>query len=258
MLWRCVACGAFYEKHLLVCTFCWRDGQIAPCSRRQGANIDLVPAISNARSLARMGWNRLKHPGVYEALVIGAGALLLVSGFPGAGKSSWACILLDAIIGAVLLVAAEEGLGPSLAARLARCGIKRPDFGIIARASVDAVVEYALANKVVAIVIDSVQEASWSAQDLRHLLAVVPTLDLVIGVQQVTKEGAPAGLMALQHEADVQVTVEDMRWSLKKSRYQDLADVGGEVLPARDLDLSAVEREVPHVLAPVRVLPDGE
>jgi predicted ATP-dependent serine protease len=249
MLWRCVACGAFYQGHLRVCTSCWRDGQIAPCGHRQGANIDHVPATSNARALARMGWSRLKHPGIYEALILGAGALLLVSGFPGAGKSSWACILLDAIGGPVLLVAAEEGLGPSLSARLSRCGIKRQDFYIIARASVDAVAEYAIANKVVAILIDSVQEASWSAQDLRHLLAVVPTLDLLIGVQQVNKEGAPAGLMALQHEADVQVTVEAMQWSLKKSRYQDLAGVGGEVLPKRDPGITAIERSMSDVVA---------
>ena len=102
---------------------------------------------------------------------------------------------------------------------------------------------------VVAILIDSVQEASWSAQDLRHLLAVVPTLDLLIGVQQVNKEGAPAGLMALQHEADVQVTVEAMQWSLKKSRYQDLAGVGGEVLPKRDPGITAIERSMSDVVA---------
>jgi predicted ATP-dependent serine protease len=249
MLWRCLACGAFFETFLRMCTSCCRDGQIAPCSRRQSAKIDSVPAISNARSLARMGWSRLMHPGVYALLVIGVGTLLLVSGFPGAGKSSWACILLDHIVGPVLLVAAEEGLGPSLAARLARCGVKRQDFGIIARASVDAVVEYAIANKVVAIVIDSVQEAAWSARDLRHLLAVVPTLDLVIGVQQVNKDGAPAGLMALQHEADVLVSVESMKWSLRKSRYQDIAGIGGDVLPERNPDSSAIEKEFPHVVA---------
>ena len=249
MLWRCVACGAFYEKHLLVCTSCWRDGQIAPCGHRQPANIDLVPATTDARALARMGWRILEHPGVYETLVLGLGALVLVSGPPGAGKSSWACRLLDAIPGPVVLVAAEEGLAPSLAARLSRCRVKRQDFGVIARASVDAVVEFAIARKAVAVAIDSVQEAAWSANELRHLLAVVPSLDLLIGVQQVTKDGQPAGLMGLQHESDVQVVVEDMQWGLKKSRYQDLANVGGEVLPQTDLPLAPIEREDLHVVA---------
>jgi hypothetical protein len=84
----------------------------------------------------------------------------------------------------------------------------------------------------------------------------VPTLDLVIGVQQVTKDGAPAGLMALQHEADVQVTVEAMQWSLKKSRYQDLVGAGGDVLPKRDPEITPTEKETPDVVAQMRVLPD--
>jgi len=78
---------------------------------------------------------------------------------------------------------------------------------------------------------------------------LVPSLDLLIGVQQVTKDGQPAGLMGLQHESDVQVAVEDMQWSLRKSRYQDLANVGGEVLPQTDVPLAPIEREDLHVVA---------
>jgi hypothetical protein len=52
-----------------------------------------------------------------------------------------------------------------------------------------------------------------------------------VGVVQVTKAGLPAGAMALQHEADVCVAVDGMSWALAKSRYQDLTDVGGAVLP---------------------------
>jgi predicted ATP-dependent serine protease len=153
---------------------------------------------------------------------------------------------LDSIPGPVVLVAAEEGIGPSLAARLTRCRVKRDNFGIIARAGVDSVAEYAITHEAVAVVIDSVQEAAWSAHELRHLLSIVPALDLLIGVQQVTKEGTPAGLMSLQHEADIQVTVEAMQWSLKKSRYQDITNVGGEVLNSPRLDIPAIKEEIPH------------
>jgi predicted ATP-dependent serine protease len=137
MTWRCVSCGAFFDQHVPVCTCCWRDGQVAPCGRRPVANVDLVPATSNARALAKMQWIVLEHPGVYETLVLGLGALVLVSGRPGAGKSSWACRLLNAIPGPVVLFAAEEGISPTLAGRLARCRVRRGDFHVIANASVD-------------------------------------------------------------------------------------------------------------------------
>ena len=79
-------------------------------------------------------------------------------------------------------------------------------------------------------IVDSVQEAAWTASELRHVLEVVDSLVLLVAVLQVTKAGLPAGSNAIQHEADVCVRVEAMRWSLTKSRYQDLKDVGGAVL----------------------------
>jgi hypothetical protein len=40
-----------------------------------------------------------------------------------------------------------------------------------------------------------------------------------------------------------------MQWGLKKSRYQDRANVGGEVLPSADPQLAPIEREDLHVVA---------
>lgn len=229
--WRCIQCGAVYGSHFPWCSSCWAQGQIVPVGRRLRAAVDYQPATSDARQLARMAWSSVEHA-TYPELKIGAGALMLVSGLPGAGKSSFACRLLDSIPGPVLLVAAEEGLSPSLSARLLRCAVKRADFSVITRASCDAVVERLRELHAVACVIDSVQEIAWQAAELRHVLGVVAGLTTLIATVQANKDGEPAGAMQIQHEADVVIAVESMRWRLVKSRYQDLGEAAGEVLPA--------------------------
>jgi predicted ATP-dependent serine protease len=233
--WRCVECGALYAEHFAVCTSCWRQGALVPLGHRLRARMDYQPGVSNARALAGMALRKVEHPGTYEDLVLGKGALVLASGPPGAGKSSWACRLANAMKGPVVYVAAEEGISPSLSARLDRCGVKRGDFHVLTRASVDFAVAFATKNKCVAAVVDSVQEAVWSAHELRHVLEVAPSLDTLIAVAQVTKAGAAAGSNAYQHECDVHVRVEAMNWTLCKSRYQDLVGVGGPVLPGKEL-----------------------
>lgn len=229
---RCVECGALFAEHVAMCSACWRPGTLIPVAHRLRAAIDYQPGVSNARALAGMAWRRVEHPGVYDDLVVGAGALMLVSGPPGAGKSSWACCLLDALKGPVLYVAAEEGIAPTLSARLLRCNIKRSDFHVITRASVDTAVAFAQTCKAVACVVDSLQEAVWTAQELRHVLEVVPSLDTLIAVAQVTKEGLAAGLNAYMHGCDLHVRVESMAWTLTRSRYQDIG-IGGPVLPSK-------------------------
>ncbi len=167
----------------------------------------------------------------YPQLTLGIGAMVIVSGGPGQGKSSWACRLVDAVRGPALLVYAEEGLSPSLSARLLRCNVKRQDFHIVTRASVDAAVAFARKVGAVAAIVDSVQEAAWSAHELRHVVEVCKELRLLVAVLQVTKAGAPAGSNALVHECDVHVGVDAMKWVVKKSRYQDIG-IGGDVLPS--------------------------
>jgi predicted ATP-dependent serine protease len=233
---RCIECGALYAEHFAVCTSCWRHGSLIPVAHRLRAAMDGQPGVSNARALAGMAWRKVEHAGAYDQLVLGAGALVLVSGPPGSGKSSLSARLANAVKGPVLYVAAEEGISPSLAARLLRCGVKRGDFHVLTRASVDAAVAFATKHKAVACVVDSVQEAVWTAHELRHVLEIVPSLNLLVAVMQVTKAGLAAGSNAYQHECDVHVRVEAMAWNLVKSRYQDLAGIGGPVLQAKEGD----------------------
>ncbi|MBA3670534.1 MAG: bifunctional adenosylcobinamide kinase/adenosylcobinamide-phosphate guanylyltransferase [Gemmatimonadaceae bacterium] len=232
---RCVGCGAYWPRHWPTCNRCWRHGHIIPWSERQRAAIDSKPAASNARAVARMNWGEIEQS-AYPELRLRISALVLVYGEAGAGKSSWACSLINAIKGPVCLIAAEEGLSPTLANRLQRCRIARDDFHVLTRASVDAAVEFATRIKAIAIALDSVQESAWSATELRHVLGVCPDLKLLVAVAQVNRGGLPSGPNTLRHEADVVVRVEQMRWAIdKKSRYQDPIGVGGDVLPPKEI-----------------------
>lgn len=157
--------------------------------------------------------------------------MLVIEGPSGNGKSSLASRLANSVAGPTVLVSVEEALGPALASRLARCGVKSEDFIIVSRASVDQVIQISIKAKAKVLVIDSVVEAVWRPDELRHALEIIPTLDLLIAVSQVNKSGEPLGRNALIHECDVQIHCESMRWSLRKSRFQDLNEVGGDVLP---------------------------
>jgi hypothetical protein len=68
--------------------------------------------------------------------------------------------------------------------------------------------------------------------------------------QFATAETACLTLLGAVRDGSNQLrTVESMEWRLKKSRYQDLAGVGGEVLPPTDSPLAPIERGNLHVVA---------
>jgi len=230
---KCRECAMFFREHHPTCPHCLAQGQSLPVPHRSRADIDSQPGVASARDIARMTWAEVKQyacPG----LVLGVGALLHMEGGPGAGKSTLACRLADSVQGPAILVSAEEAIGPSLASRLKRCAIKKPEFTVVTKASVDIVVEIAKSVRAMVLVIDSIQEAVWRADDLRHVLEIVPSLALLIAVLQANKAGQPLGRNEFAHEADVRIHCEAMRWRLIKSRYQPISDVGGMVLPVRD------------------------
>ena len=228
--WKCISCGAQYTAHHPACTSCWAQGQIVPSFQRSVADVDYLPGAASAREIARMTWHQIAHA-TYPELVLGAKSMLMVFGAPGSGKSTFAARLCDSIPGPCVYVSGEEGISPSLACRLDRCAVRRDDFLVLARASVDHVVEAARRRKTTSLCIDSVAECVWRADELRHLLEVLPLLDVLIAVVQINKAGEPLGRQAIGHESDVTVSCQEMLWSLKKSRYQDLGSVGGQILP---------------------------
>lgn len=230
--WRCIACGVTYARHLAVCYGCFRYSTLAAVGVRRRAAIDEVPATTTARQIARMTWSRIGSA-AYPDLALGSKAFVLISGGPGSGKSSMASRLVGSLDGfpPVCLHAAEEGLSQALAARLGRLGLCADRIKVCGRGmTVDGLVTFVREERCRALVIDSVQEAVWQAHELRHVLSVLPDLDVVVGVSQINGNGLPAGQpSALRHEADVHIECEALRWTCVKSRYQALP-VGGVVL----------------------------
>jgi predicted ATP-dependent serine protease len=184
--------------------------------------------LTDAKTLARAVWQSVELP-AYPAIEVRRGALVVLVGAAGAGKSTMLARALDTIRGTSMLVSLEEPGGPSLALRLARLGVKRDDLLIASRANVDQLAGVLRERKIVAIGIDSVQRSMFEPRELRHLLLTLSNLAVLLCTSQVNKTGDMRGSEELRHEADVVIELERLRWRVAKSRYQP-PDLSGPVL----------------------------
>lgn len=234
--YHCRLCKTAYPDHLPFCTVCLVDGSVGPVLRRPHAAVDAEAEVTTARALAASHWTMLEVP-VCPGLHLLRGALVLLHGEPGAGKSSLGLRMLDSIEGPVVAVMAEEKLGPAVAKRLALLRIRRADFHILGRSTVDDLVAVARKIKAKAVLVDSLTATSLLPDDVRHLIQRLE-LHALLGVLQVNKKGQMAGSKGWEHEADVILGVEQGTWHLRKTRFQPDA-VSGAVFPA---DLQHQER----------------
>ena len=173
---------------------------------------------ASARELVARKWTTVESR-AYPQLSVSRGALVAVWGQPGSGKSTWATRYVDQLEAPVVYFSAEEKLGPTLAARLERCGVMRADFHAVGQASIDELVAFCRARHAAALVIDSVQVTALRPEDLRRLLEAAG-IDVLVYALQATKDGQAAGSLSYLHEADVVVEVAAMTWRITKSRYQ--------------------------------------
>ena len=229
MVWRCFQCGDSYDDRPAFCAGCGQTGSVYQLGRRARAEIDGALEIATAADLVRQA-NHVEQLAGCPGVMVGGQALVVLAGPPGSGKSSLATRILDGTPGPVMYVSVEEAPGPSLGQRLARLGVRRPDFFVIGWGDADQVAAVLRQRRCVAVAIDSVQVAHWHARELRHLLAVLPSLRLIVAVSQVNKRGEIAGTNELLHEADVALEIEELQARLVKSRFQGVTD-GPVVLP---------------------------
>ena len=201
------------------------------------------------------------------------GAMILVGGDPGVGKST---LLLQAA-GAlarqgltVLYASGEESLA-QVSERGRRLGADAPDLYVVAETSLDAILEHIASIKPTAVVVDSIQ-TTWDAalesaagslsqvrQVAGRLLEVAKRQEVSVWlIGHVTKEGSLAGPKALEHIVDTVVSFEGDRHQAyrilraSKNRFGPTDEVG--VFEMRAGGLTPVENPSAVFLAE---RPDG-
>lgn len=170
------------------------------------------------------------------ALPAGDPAVVLVSGPPGGGKSTYALRVADSIAPrrGVLYIAAEEGLGETFRARVRDLEVTT-DRVLAAPACFqpDALAQLE-EHACTWLFLDSWSVLRWTVQEL---MAVKERGFSVLFIVHATKGDDPAGPLALEHLADASVWVEDLIYTHRKNRFGVLET--GRVRELREEPLSA-------------------
>ena len=185
------------------------------------------------------------------------GAVLLVGGEPGVGKSTLLLHVADALAGrdgSALVATAEESVH-QVQLRARRIGLASPGVQVMSIADVDEIITIASAVEPDVLVIDSIQTVSslgvsGSAggtsqvrESAARLIALAKSTGTpVVLVGHVTKDGSIAGPRTLEHMVDVVLYLDgDADHGLRflrgvKNRYGSVNEVGVFAMTAEGLD----------------------
>ncbi len=221
----CQNCGAAASKWAGQCADCgaWNTLVESTLSGPRGGG---RPAAANVGSVRRLNEvDAESAPRVPSGLdemdrVLGGGlvrgAVILIGGDPGIGKSTLLLQLLAAVEGRLdtLYVTGEESLS-QVAMRAQRLGLPRVDLPALAETAIESILATVAATRPGLVVIDSIQtlytdsldSAPGSVSQLRECSAQLVRYakasgTTVILVGHVTKEGAIAGPRVLEHMVD--------------------------------------------------------
>ena len=229
----CSECGADYPKWQGQCTACGAWDTLAeivlesaaaaksPASRRAGwaGKVD-APKITALKDVAQTETARVSTGiGEFDRVLGGGlveGAVVLIGGDPGIGKSTLLTQALASMAGALpgLYVTGEESLG-QVAGRASRLGLPLEGMHALAETCVERILEQAIIAKPRFIIADSIQTlwtetltaAPGSVSQVREAAARLvryakETGTAVFLVGHVTKEGGIAGPRVLEHMVD--------------------------------------------------------
>lgn len=208
---QCADCGAWntlVESTLAPARGGGRPAAVSAGTVRRLHEVDAESAPRVASGMPEM--DRVLGGGLVR------GAVILIGGDPGIGKSTLLLQLLAAVEGRVdtLYVTGEESLS-QVAMRAQRLGLPRVDLPALAETSIESILATIAATRPGLVVIDSIQtlytealdSAPGSVSQLRECAAQLVRQakhsgTTVILVGHVTKEGAIAGPRVLEHMVD--------------------------------------------------------
>ena len=212
------------------CTGCFTERTVLLEPQRPPAMMRSELHTASARDLVKRSWNTVESKREPNVL-IGVGGMLALFGPPGCGKSTWLMSYLDGVAGPVVLLSAEERLGPTVSSRLSRLGVNRADFHLIGQGSMDSLVAFCRRVRAVVLAVDSINVTTFLSTDLRRLVESTGVKALVFALQS-TKDGKHAGSQSYLHESDVVMEMSEQQWVITKSRYQ-ATPITGSVLMTR-------------------------
>jgi len=163
---------------------------------------------------------------------LGAGAFVVTHGSPGSGKTTQLLKAADELQPSVVLPI-EMGVGPLLASMLQRIEIRSERITFQEPRSLPEIFALAETPGLKALFVDSLSVSTLQPNDARSLARANKII--VWGTLQETKSGAFRGSNEWAHAADVILAVDRMRWTLTKSRYQEIG-LTGDVLCATETE----------------------
>ncbi|HEX2049246.1 MAG TPA: DNA repair protein RadA [Actinomycetota bacterium] len=252
--YSCSACGQGVARWVGRCPSCGAWGTVG---ERAGAGAVTVSTLARAAAAPERFSTGL--PEVDRVLGGGVvpGAVVLLSGEPGIGKSTLVLQLLDGAARGgrrALLVTGEESLD-QVALRAARLSVDAGALRAIATTALEDVVAAAAEERPDVVVVDSVQTLAagdldgapgavaqvreCAARLVRHAKA---TGAAVVLVGHVTKDGGVAGPKTLEHVVDVVVSLDGERGGVvrllraAKNRFGSCDETGVFVMGATGLE----------------------
>lgn len=234
----CTSCGSVSSRWLGRCPQCgeWNtmaEEQVAPEAPKAAQSMARSGPASRATSLSDIALEDMTRveTGIGELdRVLGGGivpgALILLSGDPGIGKSTLVLQLAAAVCdknGAVLYGSGEESAG-QIKLRAQRLGIAAPNLVIQADTSLDNILSEAHKRRPALVIVDSIQtmysqsvegtpgSLSQIREGTSRLMTFAKSEAIpVIVIGHVTKDGAIAGPRMMEHMVDVVLYFEGER-----------------------------------------------